>query len=120
MVQPKHTTAQTKTITVQAQVIHRPFSQLDSQNAPTLTVALETAQPPQTPSISNVAIHSDLNISDLSSSNTNISTSVPTEAQPNTPQNPSEVVITEKGLKVEKVVTMGENKGKNQSQQFPF
>lgn len=112
MVQTKHTIAQTKTITVQAQVIHRPCSQLDSWSAPTLTRAMETAQPPQTPIISNVAIQSDLNISDLSGSETNISTLAPTEAQPNIHPNPAEAVIMERGVKVEKVVMMGENKGK--------
>ncbi|CAB1319145.1 unnamed protein product, partial [Coregonus sp. 'balchen'] len=112
MVKTKHTIAQTKTITVQAQVIHRPCSQLDSRSAPTLTRATETTQPPQTPIISNVAIQSDLNISDLSGSDTNISTLVPTEVQLNKHQTPAEVVTMERGVNVEKVVMMGENKGK--------
>ncbi|CAB1319172.1 unnamed protein product [Coregonus sp. 'balchen'] len=112
MVQTKHTIAQTKTITVQAQVIHRPCSQLDSRSAPTWTRATETTQPPQTPIISNVAIQSDLNISDLSVSDTNISTLVPTEVQLNKHQNPAEVVTMERGVKVEKVVMMAETKGK--------
>lgn len=112
VVENSHTTTKPKTVTIEAQVIHTPWSQVATPTISPPTVAIGTAQPPNKPRSSNVAVYSDLNISGPLSPDTNISTSVFTETQANIPINPTEVRNKEKGAKGDKNMMIGQTKGK--------
>lgn len=109
IVENPHTTAKPKTVMVEAQVIHTPWSQVTIPTTSPPTVAIGTAQPPGKPIFSNVAVYSDLNISGPPSTDTNISTSVSTETQANIPINKEN---KEKGAKGDKNMMIGQTKGK--------